>query len=127
VYSPVHSTVQFRLEVTAPDNTKTSESVLVLTAAAANAPGATSIAATADTRAQRKRARLTGHRSRRKPPVQSSGKLPFICSAGDVFRKTDAPPGWDTFVCRGKNVWSVVGGTAIAGNSAENHTREALH
>ncbi len=47
------------------------------------------------------------HRSRRKPLVQSGTSLPFTCAAGDLFHKTDAPPGWDTFVCKGKNVWSV--------------------
>ncbi len=49
----------------------------------------------------------TEHRSRRKPLVQSGRDLPFTCAAGDIFRKTDAAPGWDTFTCRGKNVWSV--------------------
>ncbi len=49
----------------------------------------------------------TGHRSRRKPLVQTGTNLPFTCSAGDTFRKTDAPPGWDTFTCRGNNVWSI--------------------
>jgi hypothetical protein len=48
------------------------------------------------------------HRARRKPLVQSGRQLPFTCSAGDIFRKTDAPSGWDTFSCRGKNVWSVL-------------------
>lgn len=48
------------------------------------------------------------HRARRKPLVQSGASLPFTCSAGDVFHKTDAPPGWDTFSCRGKNVWSLI-------------------
>jgi len=47
------------------------------------------------------------HRSRRKPLVQTGTRLPFTCAAGDVFRKTDAPAGWDTFTCKGKNVWSV--------------------
>jgi hypothetical protein len=49
----------------------------------------------------------TEHRSRRKPLVQSGRALPFTCAAGDIFRKTDAAPGWDTFTCRGRNVWSV--------------------
>ena len=119
VYSRVNATVQFKLEITAPDNTKTSESVLVLTATGANAPAATSIAATSHTSARGRRERFTGHRSRRMPLVQSGGKLPFICSAGDFFRKTDAPPGWDTFVCRGKNVWGLAGGTAVAANSPQ--------
>jgi hypothetical protein len=48
------------------------------------------------------------HRSRRKSLIQSGPSLPFTCSAGDIFRKTDAPPGWDTFSCRGKNVWSLM-------------------
>ena len=47
------------------------------------------------------------HRSRRKPLVQTGTHLPFTCSTGDTFRKTDAPPGWDTFTCRGNNVWGV--------------------
>jgi hypothetical protein len=48
----------------------------------------------------------TEHRSRRKPVVQSGADLPFTCYAGDTFHKTNAPAGWDTFTCRGKNVWS---------------------
>jgi len=47
------------------------------------------------------------HRSRRKPSVQSGTTLPFTCATGDVYHKTDAPPGWDTFTCQGKNVWSI--------------------
>jgi hypothetical protein len=47
------------------------------------------------------------HRSRRKPLMQTGTHLPFTCSTGDTFRKTDAPPGWDTFTCRGNNVWGV--------------------
>jgi hypothetical protein len=48
------------------------------------------------------------HRSRRKSLMQSGPSLPFTCSTGDIFRKTDAPPGWDTFSCRGKNVWGLM-------------------
>jgi hypothetical protein len=48
------------------------------------------------------------HRSRRKSLVQSGPSLPFTCSIGDVFHITGAPPGWDTFSCRGKNVWSLM-------------------
>ncbi len=47
------------------------------------------------------------HRSRRKPLVQSGTSLPFTCATGDVFHKTDAPAGWDTFTCKGRNVWSI--------------------
>lgn len=49
----------------------------------------------------------TGHRSRRKPLMLTGTNLPFTCSTGDTFRKTDAPSGWDTFTCRGNNVWSI--------------------
>ena len=49
------------------------------------------------------------HRARKGPVVASGTQLPFTCSAGDVFRKTDAPRGFDTFACRGRNVWSLVG------------------
>jgi hypothetical protein len=47
------------------------------------------------------------HRARRRPLTQKGTSLPFTCSPGDVFRKIDAPQGWDTFICRGKNVWGV--------------------
>lgn len=57
------------------------------------------------------------HRSRRKPLVQSGTALPFTCATGDVFHKTDAPPGWNTFTCRGKNVWSLAPSEAGAGGS----------
>ena len=50
---------------------------------------------------------LSGHRTRRKSLEQSGTKLPFTCSAGDTFHKTDSPAGWDTFTCHGKNVWSL--------------------
>lgn len=59
------------------------------------------------------------HRSRRKPLVQSGTTLPFTCSAGDVFHKTDAPTGWDRFSCRGKNVWSLAPSNTGTHGSAE--------
>jgi hypothetical protein len=49
----------------------------------------------------------SGHRTRKKSLEQSGTKLPFTCSEGDTFRKTDSPAGWDTFTCHGKNVWSL--------------------
>ena len=57
------------------------------------------------------------HRSRKKASVQSGTKLPFTCATGDVFHKTDAPPGWDTFTCHGKNVWSIAPSQAGADGS----------
>lgn len=57
------------------------------------------------------------HRSRRKPVVQSGTTLPFTCAAGDVFHKTDAPTGWNTFTCQGKNVWSIAPSQAGADGS----------
>ena len=49
----------------------------------------------------------TGPRASGNPHVYSGGEPPFTCSVGDVFHKTDAAPGWDTFTCLDKNVWSV--------------------
>jgi hypothetical protein len=49
----------------------------------------------------------SGHRTRRKSLEQSGTKLPFTCSEGDTFHKTDSPAGWDTFTCHGKNVWGL--------------------
>lgn len=59
------------------------------------------------------------HRSRRKPLVQSGTDLPFTCSPGDIFHKTDAPAGWDTFTCKGKNVWSRTTAQAGAARPAQ--------
>jgi hypothetical protein len=50
----------------------------------------------------------SGQRARMKPAEHSGTMLPFTCSAGDTFHKTDAPTGWDIFTCHGKNVWSLV-------------------
>jgi hypothetical protein len=58
------------------------------------------------------------HRTRQKPVVQSGRNLPFTCSAGDTFHKTDAPPGWDTFSCRGRNVWGLTRTQAREGGSS---------
>lgn len=57
------------------------------------------------------------HRTRQKPSVQSGRNLPFTCSAGDTFHKTDAPAGWDTFSCRGRNVWGLTRNQARDGGS----------
>jgi len=59
------------------------------------------------------------HRSRRKSLVQSGTTLPFTCATGDVFHKTDAPPGWNTFTCQGKNVWSIAPSQAGADGSGQ--------
>jgi len=60
---------------------------------------------------------VSGQRARKKPLGQSGTSLPFTCSAGDTFRKTDAPAGWDTFTCRGNNVWSLVPAQTREGRS----------
>lgn len=49
----------------------------------------------------------SGHRTRKKSLEQSGATLPFTCSEGDTFHITDAPVGWRTFTCHGKNVWSL--------------------
>jgi proteasome lid subunit RPN8/RPN11 len=63
--------------------------------------------ATGQNAAPLKRLSATGGRARRKPRVYIGREPPFTCSAGDVFRKTDAVPGWNTFTCRSNNVWSI--------------------
>ena len=68
--------------------------------------GVPSIAAE-QTFAPPKRVIVRERRFRRKPLTQDGRELPFTCSAGDLFHKTEAPPGWDTFVCSGKNVWGL--------------------
>lgn len=73
----------------------------------AQTSAAQSLATNGQIAAPLKRMAGTGHRARRKPRVSSGKELPFTCSAGDVFHKTDAAPGWNTFTCRGKNVWSI--------------------
>ena len=70
-------------------------------------------------------ATVAEHRSRRKSLIQSGPSLPFTCSAGDVFHKTDAPPGWDTFSCRGKNVWSLIKNQARADRPASKPSANA--
>jgi len=66
------------------------------------------------------------HRARRKPVVQSGASLPFTCSTGDVFHKTDAAPGWDTFACRSKNVWSVIRNQAREDRPASKPSASAI-
>jgi hypothetical protein len=65
-------------------------------------------AANAQTAAPLKRVIVTKHHNgRRKPLVRTGRELPFTCSAGDVFHMSEAPPGWDTFTCLSRNVWSL--------------------
>ena len=52
------------------------------------------------------------------PLAQSGTSLPFTCSPGDTFHKSDAPPGWDTFTCRARNLWSIVKTTRAEESSA---------
>lgn len=64
------------------------------------------------------------HRSRRKALEQSGTTLPFTCATGDIFHKTDAPPGWNTFTCQGKNVWSIVPSQAGADTASLDGTNQ---
>src|SRR5437879_5255742 len=58
------------------------------------------------------------HRARRQPAILSGKNLPITCAVGDVFHKTNAPPGWDTFGCSAKNVWNVIRSQASAERSS---------
>jgi hypothetical protein len=116
--------VEFRLAVTEPDGRLVEQHATFFQSPAPNAnetqleasarpaaPPVQALPVPAPTEAAQplKPVTVTGHRSRTKPLMQSGTSLPFTCAAGDVFRKTDAAPGWDTFTCRGKNVWSISG------------------
>ncbi len=57
------------------------------------------------------------HRARRLPAILSGKNLPITCAVGDVFHKTNAPLGWDTFGCSAKNVWNVIRSQASAERS----------
>jgi hypothetical protein len=76
------------------------------TVASVHSSEALSLATTRQT-AQLKPLSATGQRARRKPHIYIGSEPPFSCSAGDVFHKTDATPGWNTFTCHTKNVWSI--------------------
>ena len=75
--------------------------------ASVHSSDALSLATTRQTAAPLKPQSATGQRARRKPHVYIGSEPPFSCSAGDVFYKTDATPGWNTFTCHTKNVWSI--------------------
>ena len=63
----------------------------------------------------------TEQRARTKT-VTSGTHLPFTCSVGDVFHKTDAPAGWDTFGCRARNVWTILRTQASGENRSINQS-----
>lgn len=63
----------------------------------------------------------TEQRARTKS-VTSGTHLPFTCSVGDVFHKTDAPAGWDTFGCRARNVWTILRTHASGENRSINQS-----
>jgi hypothetical protein len=94
--------------VTQPPNRDQSQWVAAVKPSPAPSAISTASAPTAQTGEPVKPEPVAEHRARRKAVVQSGASLPFTCSTGDVFHKTDAPPGWDTFACRGKNVWSLI-------------------
>lgn len=54
--------------------------------------------------------------------VTSGTHLPFTCTVGDVFHKTDAPAGWDTFGCRARNVWTILRTQASGENRSSNQS-----
>ena len=117
--------VELRMEVAQPDGKRVEEQATFVgmrppasdefpletnngPVGAQRAPAAPPAAAIALPAEVEREADPSGHRARMKPVEQSGARLPFTCSEGDTFRKTDAPTGWDTFTCRGRNVWSLV-------------------
>jgi hypothetical protein len=45
-----------------------------------------------------------------KRPMKAGTTLPTTCTAGDLFFKTDAPPGSNLYGCTAANTWSIQGG-----------------
>ena len=43
-------------------------------------------------------------------PFRTGTSLPPTCTAGEMFFKTDAPPGGNVFGCAATNIWSLQGG-----------------
>jgi len=108
-YARQSERVEFRMALVEPDGRQVEQQAIFFgkpleepqLEASAPPAAAAVVPATAEPR------ETIGHRSRHKPLVQTGTNLPFTCSTGDTFRKTDAPPGWDTFTCRGNNVWGI--------------------
>jgi len=82
--------------------------------AATQAPNATPVANSLPASAR------TEQRARTRS-VTSGTRLPFTCSVGDIFHKTDAPAGWDTFGCRARNVWTIVRSQASGEDRSTSH------
>jgi len=115
-YAPQSGHVEFRMALTEPDG-QTFEQKAVYLGAPQAEQGPPQMHARSEPAKPSPRIMATArpvelagaieHRSRRKPLNQTGTRLPFTCAPGDVFHKTDAPPGWDMFTCKVKNVWSV--------------------
>ena len=109
--------VELRMALTEPDGRTIDQNAIFFgpplpdenpqEVSASTMPAAPTAPAAIDAKARVEPVERIEHRSRRKPLVQSGTSLPFTCATGDVFHKTDAPPGWNTFTCQGKNVWSI--------------------
>ncbi|HVP47267.1 MAG TPA: hypothetical protein VMT32_11810 [Bryobacteraceae bacterium] len=108
VGTPPANVDEYELETSAPPVSEPDRPSATVQAAGAAKPREIALAG----------APATGQRARTKPLQHSGTSLPFTCSTGDTFRKTDAPAGWDTFTCRGKNVWS-----RVPAPTPEDHTK----
>ena len=114
-YARTSDRVELRMELAEPDGKRVEEQATFVGSrpSADELPLEMSKAPVGAPSAAAKPAEITGvsapsgHRTRRKSLEQSGTKLPFTCSEGDTFHKTDSPSGWDTFTCHGKNVWSL--------------------
>ena len=69
-----------------------------------------------DVRTQTKNVDLAGAISVR--PFRTGTLLPLLCQPGEMFFKTDATPGANSYGCTSADTWTVQGQTASAGGGA---------
>ena len=79
---------------------------------------------TIDLRTQTKSVDFSGANSTR--PAKTGTTLPAICQPGDLFFKTDAPPGANLFGCSATDTWSVQASGGVYFKSFTNQTSVVL-
>jgi hypothetical protein len=50
-------------------------------------------------------------------PLKTGTVLPAVCAAGDLFFKSDAPPGQNVYGCTSTNIWTLEAGGGTSGGS----------
>jgi len=92
---------------------------MFLLAAAWSLPGQTAI----DLRTQAKTVDFAAAPSTR--PLKTGTVLPALCSAGDMFFNSAAPPGQNVYGCTGTNIWTLESGGSGDGSGLPTQTGTA--